>query len=72
MPGRASGYTKLAPWIDNCLMATGSTSGQANSYNVTKGSLFTLGQTSNLSLACKKADIFKINGDDDEWDFNFA
>ena len=29
--------------------------------------LFTMGQTFNPSLAWKQADVFKINGNDDDW-----
>ena len=38
----------------------------------TEGWLFTLGQMSNLSLAWKKADVFKINNDDVDDESRFS
>ena len=58
MPGRASGHQKLTPIsMDRLHHGDWSTTGRVNSGKVA-GWLFTLGQTSNPSLAWKKVDVF--------------
>ena len=60
MPGSASGHQKLTPISMDRQLHHGdwSTSGRVNSCKVA-GWLFTLGQTSNPSLAWKKVDVIR-------------
>ena len=69
MSGMASWSPKTRPnsqWIDNCLMEIGPLVVELTFVTMSpKVGRLPWGQTFNPSSARKKADIFKINGDDD-------